>query len=60
MVWYEKVILAVVVILATAAFVNILTPVGPDLPYGIMAAVLGIIGAVLILRRRRDASGQDS
>lgn len=53
MVWYEKVLFVVVVVLAGAAFVNLLRPLGHDVPYGLLATVLGILGVVLIRERRR-------
>lgn len=56
MVWYEKLIFVVVVLLAVAAVFDIFRSIGPDLPYGILAAVLGIIGTVLIRERRKRES----
>jgi membrane associated rhomboid family serine protease len=55
MVWYEKLLLAVVVVLTAAAFVDLFRPVGPDLPYGALGGALGILGTVLILQRRKRA-----
>jgi hypothetical protein len=53
MAWYEKALLVVVGILTSAAIVNLFTPLGPDFPYGVWGAVLGLIGVVLILERRK-------
>ena len=59
MAWYEKALLVVVGILTSAAIVNLFVPLGPDLPYGLWGAVLGILGLVLILERRKREARRD-
>ena len=52
-VWYEKALLVVGGVLASASIVNVFWPLGPDVPYGLWGTMLAILGIVLILERRK-------